>query len=98
MSKTTLCPIIWNHMRIQQNGDLSQCCLMMHHPYGKLVDSDGNNLNFNNIENARNHLESKKIRKDMMNGKKPSACKFCWTEESLGITSKRLTMLKKYDI
>jgi hypothetical protein len=72
----------------------------MYPPYGKLVDGDGdgNNLNFNNIEDARNHPETKKIRKDMMNGKKPSACNFCWTEESAGITSKRLHMLKKYDI
>lgn len=96
---TSLCPLPWNHLQIQQNGDLRQCCLMINKPHGKLLNSEtGKFLTFNDIEDARNHPVAKNLRKDMIENKRPSACSLCWDEENIGISSKRLSMLKKFNI
>ncbi len=87
-------------MGIQQNGDLRQCCQMVNKPFGKFIDENNNSLKFSheNVDLSRNHKVSKQIRKEMLAGQKPSACSLCWKEESIGIFSKRKSMLKQYDI
>lgn len=94
-----LCPIPWNHIGIQQNGDLRQCCQMTKNPFGKFI-SNGEAARFSveNVDLARNHESVKQLRQEMMEGMRPSACQLCWTEEDSGIFSKRLHMLSDYDM
>jgi MoaA/NifB/PqqE/SkfB family radical SAM enzyme len=98
MNNNTLCPIPWNHIGIQQNGDLRQCCQMIANPNGKFFNDDGTAIKFDieTIDAVQNHHSIKKIRKEMMAGEKPDACNLCWSEEENGIDSKRKSMLQTY--
>lgn len=82
---------------IQQNGDLRQCCQMIEQPFGKFLD-DGRAIKFDSttVDAIRNHDTAKTLRRAMMAGEQPSACKLCWDEEAVGVHSKRLSMLQKY--
>ena len=53
-----ICPILWNHISIQQNGDYRVCCQCVHPPFAKLQDADGNFLNVltTDINEARNSV------------------------------------------
>jgi len=35
-NKSTICPIPWNHIAIQQNGEFRICCQNIYSPFGKL--------------------------------------------------------------
>jgi hypothetical protein len=98
MSKT-LCPLPWNHLGIQQNGDLRQCCQMIYPPFGKFLD-DEVAMKFDpaTVDAARNHASLQQLRREMMAGQRPTACDLCWKEEAIGITSKRQSMLEQYDM
>jgi MoaA/NifB/PqqE/SkfB family radical SAM enzyme len=93
----TFCPLPWNHIGIQQNGDLRQCCQMIEPPFGKLLD-DGKAARFDPdmMEAYRNHPATKALRKAMMDGERPSACNLCWKEEDIGVHSLRQIMSEKY--
>ena len=97
MTNTSICPIPWNHISIQQNGDFRICCQIVHAPFGKL-SNNGEVANVNNttIDDARNLPEVKKLRVDMMSGVKNSLCKLCYDEEASGLYSKRHAMHEKY--
>ena len=98
-TNTSICPIPWTHIGIQQNGDFRICCQAIYSPYGKLFD-DGKPLNIltTDITTARNHTDFKSLRLQMLKNQKPASCKLCYTEESVGLNSKRKFMLKKYDV
>lgn len=72
MTSKTLCPIPWNHLGIQQNGDIRQCCQMIENPYGKIID-DGVAAKFDpaTVEALRSF---KSLRRSMMVGAKSAAC------------------------
>lgn len=95
----TLCPIPWNHLGIQQNGNLRQCCQMIYPPFGKYLDGD-TALRFdpNTVDDARNHPSSKALRAALMNGEQHPACQLCWEEEAVGVHSVRQTMLRNFDM
>ena len=96
---STLCPIPWNHIAIQQNGDFRICCQNIHRPFGKLSKNNAVANIFNSeIEEARNCQEIKDLRVSMMNNKRNSLCNLCYGEEDLGLKSKRLHMLKIYNV
>jgi len=99
INDTTICPIPWTHLSIQQNGDLRVCCQNIYLPFGQLT-SEGKTLNINkdDINEARNHIVLKNLRKSMLNGEKHQLCNLCWKEEDLGLSSKRKLMLKTYPI
>jgi len=96
---SSICPIPWTHIGIQQNGDYRICCQAIYDPYGKL-QTDGKFLNIKNtdINNARNHKELKKLRVEMLKNQKPKLCDLCYKEEDMGLNSKRKFMLRKYDV
>lgn len=94
----TLCPIPWNHLSIQQNGDLRICCMCISSPFGRMTTEDGQVANISNIKlnDARNLEEVKELRKSMIAGEKHSLCNQCWEHEAVGLPSKRKHMLKVY--
>jgi len=99
MTCNTLCPIPWNHLAIQQNGDLRQCCQMIHAPNGKFIDDDiAARFIADDIVHIRNHASIKAIRSEMLAGSKPAACQLCWDEEDAGISSKRQSMQEIYNV
>lgn len=95
-----ICPLPWNQLSIQQNGDFRLCCQCVHPPFGKLQHGDGTYMNVENstIEEARNSSLHKRVRKQMLAGEKPPECKLCWDEEAVGFKSKRLHMIQEYGI
>jgi sulfatase maturation enzyme AslB (radical SAM superfamily) len=94
---TTFCPIPWVSTGIQQNGDLRICCQQIYHPFGKLTEDD-KMLNVNNadLNESRNNIVFKELRKSMMNGEKHPSCNLCWKEEDTGLNSKRMHSIKMY--
>lgn len=98
-TNSSICPIPWTHIGIQQNGDFRICCQAIYKPFGKLKDDNGNLLNIKNtdIETARNHKDLKSLRLQMLKNQKPALCKLCYDEEKVNLNSKRKFMLKKYD-
>jgi len=92
---STLCPIPWNHLEIQQNGDLRICCMCIYEPFGKLEkNGDMANIKHTTLDEARNLPMIKELRKSMINGEKHDMCKQCWDHEAVGLPSKRKNMLK----
>lgn len=98
-TNSSICPIPWTHIGIQQNGDYRICCQAIYSPFGKL-EEDGKLLNIKNISinDARNHKDFKSLRLQMLKNQKPKMCDLCYKEEDVGLNSKRKFMLKKYDV
>lgn len=102
--KKTICTVPWNHVEIQQNGELRMCCLMIDDDddikKGILVKDDGRTLYKNdNLSEYRNIASWKKIRKDFLDGGKPKLCNQCWDDEKIsnGKESQRLFELRRHD-
>ena len=95
---TTICPLPWNHISIQQNGDFRICCQQVFEPYGKMI-SNGEVLNIKNstIDTARNHPTMKEVRASMLAGQEHPLCKLCYKDDALGLSSKRKHMLQWYN-
>lgn len=89
-----LCPLPWNQLMIQQNGDFRLCCQCVHPPFGK----PGLRIQEHSINEARNSELHQRVRSQMLAGEEPIECKLCWDEESHGLNSKRLHMIKHYPI
>lgn len=94
----TLCAIPWNHVAVQQNGDLRACCQCISPPFGKLTKDDGTEYNVvrDSLDEARNSSVLKDMRASMMRGEKPEACNLCWKDESQGFDSRRFHVNKMY--
>lgn len=95
-----ICPLPWNHISIQQNGDYRLCCQCVHPPFGKPKTADGESMSIqiSDINDVRNSELHKRIRMQMIQGIEPDECKLCWDEEHLGFKSKRIHMLGEYSI
>ena len=89
-----ICPLPWNQLMIQQNGDFRLCCQCVHPPFGK----PGMRIQEQSIEEARNSKLHQRVRSQMLAGEEPEECRLCWNEESHGLNSKRLHMLKHYPV
>lgn len=95
----TFCPIPWKHLSTQANGDLRVCCQCTEAPFGKARKADGTFYNAagDDDEDVRNAEIFREIRRQMLNGEKPSHCQLCWHEESLGKNSRRIDELRHED-
>jgi sulfatase maturation enzyme AslB (radical SAM superfamily) len=99
MTTSTICPIPWTHLSIQQNGDFRACCQCIYAPYGQLTSNNKTlNIATADLNEARNHPVLKDLRKSMLQGEKHPLCNLCWKEEEHGLFSKRSNMVKKYDV
>jgi MoaA/NifB/PqqE/SkfB family radical SAM enzyme len=82
MNKDTFCILPFVHLYANTEGVVSPCCI------SKKFNSKIN-LKNSSIEDAYNTAEFKKLRKDLLSGKKPKSCSRCWEVESSGLESYR---------
>jgi len=77
------CKKMWDHLYVGTDGNINPCCLADHRfPLGNIEKSDTNEII--NSESAKN------IRKQMLDGYRPKACKTCWVREDNNLTSDRI--------
>ncbi len=81
-SSPSMCMLPWVHLHTWPNGNTYPCCLTpMEHVSG--------NLNENTLEEIFNGEQQKKLRLEMLDGKKPESCIRCWKQEDDGGHSMR---------
>lgn len=75
----TFCFAKWYHTTIYlQTGETHSC----YHPPPHKVDLQSIKFNPSSLHNTEH---KKQERKDMLEGKKPSGCQYCWNVESMGV-------------
>jgi len=82
MNKDTFCILPFVHLYSNTQGIVSPCCI------SEKFDSK-TNLKNSSIDEVYNTPQFKKLRKDLLEGKRPSVCNRCWKLESKGISSFR---------
>lgn len=93
----TICPLLWLHMGANSDGSGNVCCYAKDEHY--LKDHQGELLlwkNFNSIHEYYNSESYKEIRRQMLNGKRPSQCAYCFSQEDYGVKSVRKQYMGKY--
>jgi len=78
MNNNTFCILPWIHTYVDPIGGARACCEQT-----EKLDT------FVSSTETINSLNFKNLRKDLYNGKRPSACKSCWFKENKGIQSNR---------
>jgi radical SAM protein with 4Fe4S-binding SPASM domain len=73
----TLCAVPWMHLNFEPNGKVVPCCLTSHHNYF------AGDLTTQSIEEIWNSDNMKKLRKDMIEGKRPKVCDTCFNKEDV---------------
>ena len=99
--KKTFCTVPWTHAATYSDGKIRVCCQMIYDdetmPYGTLLKKDNKTLAAEDgLINYRNIDGYKKIRKEFLEGGKPSVCKLCWDEERIDRSSQRISELSKF--
>jgi radical SAM protein with 4Fe4S-binding SPASM domain len=80
----TFCIMPWVHLHTWPNGNVYPCCLAdSDYPLGNLKD--------NTLEEIWNSPDLKKIRVELLGGKKPEVCKRCYMQEDMGSPSFRVS-------
>lgn len=78
----TFCVLPWVHLEIQQDGSVFPCCLGQHHtPLG--------NIKHDSTSDIWNGEAQKKLRLDMLHGKRNSYCNYCYELEDKNSPSPR---------
>lgn len=85
----TFCLYPFMNLNSNTEGSVKLCCSINENIHVK--DKNGNELNFgtHSIEEIWNSEYMQTIRKQMLNGERPSACNVCWRLEDLGLNSSR---------
>jgi radical SAM protein with 4Fe4S-binding SPASM domain len=83
----TICSIPWTNVEIQPNGDISPCCVTRDITLGNIKTTTPNQ--------AFHSAPIKKLREDLLSGKKPAACASCWKVEDNNLTSIRIHNIKR---
>ena len=79
------CILPWVHAEIRQTGDIYPCCRVSHSfKYGSVAN--------NSLQEIWNSDAIKKVRMEMLAGKKQSFCSDCHKHEDLGAQSYRMTV------
>lgn len=74
----TFCFAKWYHTNIYlQTGETHSC----YHPAPHVIDPTRLQANPSSLHNT---VQKKQERKEMLDGKKPSGCQYCWNVENLG--------------
>ena len=76
-------------MYVNADGNVLPCCI------GDYLQPLGNTHN-RNIKDIWNSHEYKTLRKQLMNGEKPSICHQCWKHEEAGNNSSRISNNKRF--
>ena len=87
------CVLPWVSLEASPIGTVRPCCLAKN----ELSDNLGNKFDLNNakLSDITNSNELTNLRKEFLDGKMPSACQRCWSEEDAGRTSKRMHTLDR---
>lgn len=89
----TFCPLPWASLSLRNDGSYRVCCQAnVSKNRGLLRDSLGKSLNAakDSIETARNSVDLKQVRSNMLAGVWDSSCSRCQTEEAAGLRSRRM--------
>ncbi len=99
MSKT-FCSLPWIHLCTHPIGEVTLCCQV------DVVNGQGTarnigrdrslNLNDHTIEEVFNSDSFKEVRRQMLRGERPDACKKCFWQEDSGLVSRRINDTEKY--
>jgi len=84
MTKQTICAVPWMHLNFEPNGKVVPCCLTSHHNYF------AGDLNTQSIEEIWNSDNMKTLRKQMIDGERPSVCDTCFNKEDVTGVSGRI--------
>jgi MoaA/NifB/PqqE/SkfB family radical SAM enzyme len=87
VSLDSLCPLPWMHLEIERTGSITPCCFSSLQ-LGNLKDSQAQDLFYGK--------EMQNLRSEMLQGKKPQSCEFCWQKESYKQISHRQRCLSMY--
>jgi len=93
------CILPFNHMNFHPNGNVSICCVCkMDSPNSGFYKNNGSMLNLNNnpLKQVWENSSVNKIREDMLNGIKPTACSGCYDIEKNGGISRRQNENKRW--
>ena len=71
----TFCTIPWTHLAFEPDGKVIPCCMTSEQNY------EAGNLNTMSIEQIWNSNNMKKLRKQMLAGEEPKACRKCFDKE-----------------
>jgi hypothetical protein len=93
----TLCSFVFAHTDIEPNGDIKFCCAAR---AGANRDPNGNvyNVTTHTLKEAWNSEILKQTRMEMIQGKRPEVCDYCWkleTSDNTQGTSVRLQAAEK---
>tara|TARA_B100000424_G_C22944458_1_gene502641 strand:+ start:791 stop:1975 length:1185 start_codon:yes stop_codon:yes gene_type:complete len=90
---STFCILPWMHMATNASGNLRVCCNSI--PGKNYITREDTNKPYNIADiDALDYWNSsvyKKIRKEMLENKRPEMCARCFTEEDAGIKSARIS-------
>lgn len=87
------CVLPFRHLATHPHGGVTLCCISDHtNGLNRARTEDGTMLDLNNntVEEIMNSDYFCKVRKQMLNGEQPAACRRCYAEEASGIRSKRV--------
>lgn len=89
----TLCSFPFVHTDIEPNGDIKFCCSAWNNMHR---DSNGNlyNITTHTLKEAWNSDLLKQTRLDLINGKRPEVCRYCWEMENADNTAGNSTRLQ----
>lgn len=76
------CKKMWDHLYVGTDSNINPCCLSDHRFSMGNIEKSG----INEIVNSKS---ARNIRKHMLNGYQPKACKYCWVKEDNNLSSGR---------
>jgi MoaA/NifB/PqqE/SkfB family radical SAM enzyme len=86
LGNDTFCILAWKHLQLNRDGSGQICCL-----FEGLISKDGMPMSIHaqSLDEMWNSDDLRSIRRDMIQGRKISACEVCYRHEAAGIRSKR---------
>lgn len=96
----TICPLPFSHQHVQPNGEIRFCCAARPDS-NKNVDGRTLNVNQDTLLEAWNSPSIKNLRLDLIQGKTPEECNYCWERENAEHTqgtSMRIDFLSRIPI
>ena len=82
-----MCIMPWTSFQLDVNGEVRPCC--MYSQPDEQSQYRMPNIKKGSIDDVWNGPELQKLRQAFLDGKKPSECNICWTNEDAGIESYR---------
>lgn len=96
----TFCVLPWLGISTNPTGMCRLCCIMSGDDNSrKMLKKDTAelfNLGTDNIDDIKNAENAKSVRLDLLAGKKIPECERCWTRETHGAGSRRITSNKRF--